>query len=68
MAQGKRAKKSSIKPFLIMSYLSNLQDQLEFIKSELAKNPTPEKWKILDSQQDSLMSELANVMVEGKLL
>tara|TARA_B100000579_G_scaffold422657_1_gene424907 strand:+ start:333 stop:488 length:156 start_codon:yes stop_codon:yes gene_type:complete len=51
-----------------MSYLSNLQDQLEFIQSELAKSPTPEKWKILDSQQNSLISELANVMVEGNLL
>ena len=51
-----------------MSYLENIQDQLEFIRNQIAKNPTPEKWKILDSQQDSLMSELANVMVEGNLL
>ena len=51
-----------------MSYLENIQDQLEFIRNQIAKNPTPEKWKILDRQEDSLMEQLATEMIEENLL
>tara|TARA_B100000700_G_C14580904_1_gene640108 strand:- start:395 stop:532 length:138 start_codon:yes stop_codon:yes gene_type:complete len=38
------------------------------LRNQIAKNPTPEKWKILDRQENSLMEQLATEMIEENLL
>ena len=51
-----------------MFYSEIIQEQLEFIRNEIAKKPSPKKWRILNRQEKILKAKITTNLSKKSLL